>query len=420
MRPQAARPDYDRRELQPYECPAVTASSTDVAIIGAGPYGLSLAAHLRSLGTRFRIFGTPMHSWRFRMPTGMLLKSDGFASDLYAPGDSYRLSHYSAEQGLPYRDVGYAVPLATFVAYGLEFQRRHVPGLEVTNVTALVQSDDGFRLETATGDSLRAHRVVLAVGITHFGYVPPLLAALPAEYVTHSSAHTDPGALRGRRVAVIGAGASAIDLAVLMHEAGVDVELLARRHTIAFHPPPSEPRPWTQRLLHPRSGLGLGWRSLACADAPQVFYSLPLRLRLRAVQRHLGPAPGWPMRERLVGRLPVHLGTVLRGASVEASRVRLAYQAAGEGDGSLEVDHVVAATGYKVSLERLPFIEPKLRERIRHVQGAPLLRRNFESSVPGLFVCGLASAASFGPLARFAYGAGFATRVLTRALARGG
>jgi hypothetical protein len=105
---------------------------------------------------------------------------------------------------------------------------------------------------------------------------------------------------------------------------------------------------------------------------------------------------------------------------VEAGRVRLAYHAAGKGDGSLEVDHVVAATGYKVSLERLPFIEPSLRGRIRHVDGAPLLRRNFESSVPGLFVCGLASAASFGPLARFAYGAGFATRVLTRALARGG
>ena len=53
---------------------------TRVVIIGAGPYGLSVAAHLRAHGVAFRIFGAPLDSWRNHMPVGMMLKSDGFAS----------------------------------------------------------------------------------------------------------------------------------------------------------------------------------------------------------------------------------------------------------------------------------------------------------------------------------------------------
>jgi 2-polyprenyl-6-methoxyphenol hydroxylase-like FAD-dependent oxidoreductase len=83
---------------------------TDVAIIGAGPYGLSIASHLLNLGIAFRIFGIPMHSWRYRMPAGMSLKSDGFASRIFDPDGSRTLRRYIDEHALPYQDVGYAVP----------------------------------------------------------------------------------------------------------------------------------------------------------------------------------------------------------------------------------------------------------------------------------------------------------------------
>ena len=57
----------------------------ETAIVGAGPYGLSIAAHFRSRGIPFRIFGRPMDSWLAHMPKGMMLKSDGFASNIYDP-----------------------------------------------------------------------------------------------------------------------------------------------------------------------------------------------------------------------------------------------------------------------------------------------------------------------------------------------
>ena len=75
----------------------------DVAIIGAGPYGLSLAAHLSAAGLSYRHFGVPMRLWRGAMPKGMYLKSQGFASNLsdpegthtprgLLPGDASRLT----------------------------------------------------------------------------------------------------------------------------------------------------------------------------------------------------------------------------------------------------------------------------------------------------------------------------------------
>src|SRR5215469_13163983 len=123
-------------------------ADTQVAIIGAGPYGLSIAAHLRKRGVDFRIFGTPMHSWRYRMPAGMCLKSEGFASDLYDPEGAFTLARYSADHGLPYQDIGYPVPLATFVAYGLAFQKQLVPNLEERDIVLLKRNGSGFELRT--------------------------------------------------------------------------------------------------------------------------------------------------------------------------------------------------------------------------------------------------------------------------------
>jgi hypothetical protein len=83
-------------------------------------------------------------------------------------------------------------------------------------------------------------------------------------------------------------------------------------------------------------------------------------------------------------------------------------------------DHVIAATGYKVALSRLQFLDSALRSQIHDVAETPILNRHFESSVPGLHFVGLAAANSFGPVQRFAFGAGFAARRVSRYLASRG
>jgi thioredoxin reductase len=389
-----------------------------VAIIGAGPYGLSVAAHLRGLRIPFRIFGEPMRSWREHMPRGMSLKSEGFASSLADPEDSFTLRKYCEGARLPYRDVGDPVPLERFVAYGLEFQRRMVPELERQEIRRLSRRQGGFALITSTGEELAARRVVVATGITHFGYIPPELERHAPEFVSHSCAHSQLDHFRGRAVAVLGAGSSAVDLAALLHEAGADVHLIARREAIAFHEPPVEPRPLIDRIRAPRSGLGTGWRSRLCTDAPLLFHLMPEDFRLRVVKRHLGPAPGWFMKDRVLGRFPLHMGTSITGLEAKEGGLRLTLREKSGAASTLEVAHLIAATGYKPAIQRLPFLDDDLRSRIKTVDEAPVLDRCFECSVPGLYWVGLASANSFGPLARFAYGARFTARRLTRILAR--
>jgi|SRR5579883_2201697 len=392
-------------------------SELPVVIIGAGPYGLSIAACLSALRVPFRIFGEPMQSWRESMPRGMLLKSEGFASSLHDLDRSFTLKKYCEGAGLPYQDVGDPVPLERFVDYGLEFQRRLVPELERHKIKRLGRRDGTFALTTSTGEKLTARSVVVASGISHFGYVPAELEHAPSDLVSHSSAHSELGGFRGRTVAVVGGGSSAVDIAALLHEAGADVHLIARRDAIDFHDPSVEPRPLSQRILAPRSGLGIGWRSRLCTDAPLLFHAMPESFRLRIVKRHLGPAPGWFMKQRVVGRFPMHLGTTIGGVQVKDGGIHLTLDRKASGTMNLEVAHVIAATGYKPAIRKLPFLEDQLLGKIATADEAPVLNRKFECSVPNLYWVGLASANSFGPLTRFAYGAEFTARRLTRILA---
>ena len=392
----------------------------DTAIIGAGPYGLSIAAHLKARGVDFRIFGSPMHTWRTHMPKGMLLKSDGFASCLYDPDSSFTLGRYCHEQGIPYADLGLPVQLETFASYGLEFQKRFVPELEEKLVASIGRSLSGFDIRLEDGELVAARRVVAAIGISHFRYVPPVISILSEEFVTHSSCHTNFDRFKGRDVTVIGAGASAIDVAALLHQAGACVQLVARKPELKFHLPPGRiPRPLLEQVRYPTTGLGPGWKSLFCTKAPLVFHAMPLWFRLEVVRRHLGPAAGWFTKDLVVGHVAFHLGFTIAKADVQNGRVRLQLVNIDGTQRTLVTDHVIAGTGYQVDLRRLAFLNAGLLAEIRSVDNTPVLSRNFESSVPGLYFVGTTSANSFGPMARFAYGARFTSRRLSRCLARG-
>ena len=350
-----------------------------------------------------------MSFWSNHMPRGMHLKSEGFASSLYDPDGALTLGAYCKEKSLPYADIGLPVPIETFISYAIEFQRRYVPNLENIQVTSIAPAPQGFDLTTNTGETLRARRVVVATGIMNFANLPTLLMGLPEELVTHSSRHSDLNKFKGQRVAVLGAGASAFDTAALLHQAGVDVEVIARRPAIQFQDAPVEPRSLLDRIKAPRSGLGTGWRSRMCTDIPLMFYQLPELLRHRAVKRHLGPAPCWFIRDTVQGKVPMHLGAALVSADVSGARIRLAFTQSDGKNRSIEFDHVIAATGYKLAVSRLSFLDDRIQSQLRKAEDAPILDRQFQSSIPGLYFIGAIAAYNFGPLLRFAYGARYTT-----------
>jgi thioredoxin reductase len=391
----------------------------DVVIVGAGPYGLSVAAHLKAQGIHFRIFGKPMQTWRERMPQGMFLKSEGFASSLSDPGSTYTLKDYCAEQGIAYADVGLPVSRETFWRYGMAFQQRLVPELEETDVTGVEQAGAEFRVTLATGEVLFARQVVMAIGITHYAYLPPELSGLPSSLVSHSAAYGDLEGFAGKEVLVVGAGASAVDCAALLQRAGAKTGLVTKRDQIRFHAPPGkQPRPLLDRIRAPMSGLGPGWKSRLCTDAPLVFYAMPERFRVTVVKRHLGPAPGWWTKPMVEDKVDFHFGLKLVGAEAVGSRVALHLSDAGGNSRRIEADHVIGATGYVPDVRGVGFLDEAIRRRIKVAEHAPVLSTSFESSVPGLYFTGISAANSFGPMMRFAYGAAYTARRLARHLAR--
>ncbi len=388
-----------------------------VAIIGAGPYGLSLASHLRARGVPFNIFGRVMETWQEKMVEGMFLKSDGFASNLSDPEGRFTLKSYCAQHGIGYRDLGVPIPRRVFADYALEFQRRLVPNVDDGVVVSLARVNGGFTLGLSDGREVTASVVVVAVGLGYFKQIPAPLATLSPDHLSHSADHKRVDCFRQRDVIVLGGGASAMDLAIQLHEHGSNVRVVARTPEIRFQDRIVEPRTLWRRARRPASPIGLGWRSQIISDAPMLFHFLPESVRLRTVQGYLRPTPGWFTKEMVVGRIPTHAGLSLRGATARGGRVHLALADHRGAEQDMSADHVVAATGYKLDARRLDFLDRDLLAALNLAGDTPVLSRDFQSSVRGLYFAGPLSSNSFGPPMRFVVGAEFASRRIALHLA---
>jgi cation diffusion facilitator CzcD-associated flavoprotein CzcO len=384
-------------------------NNVSFVVVGAGPYGLAVASHLRAAGLEVRVFGKVMDFWDSHMPRGMLLRSPFEGSHIADPEQALTLHRYEDAQGskLPKQ-----VPLEDFVRYGQWFQRRALPDVDPRRVKEVERADDGFHVTLEDGDSLWADRVVIATGIGSFPHVPAPFEGLPSVLASHASARAnrDLSRFSGRHVVVLGGGQSALESAALLHEAGIRVEVLMRQPQPRF----LTSRPVLDWLMDSRFNpfqtpgkigpMGINW----LVEHPFLFTLFPRRLQDWMAYRAIRPAASSWVRPRVQG-VPIHAGQEVVAATEHGDKVRLYLS-----DGTeQEADHVLLCTGYKVALGRLRILSPALHRAVRTANGYPILNRGFESSVPGLSFVGASAAYSFGPLCRFVAGTRFTAVTLT-------
>ncbi|MEV4257873.1 NAD(P)-binding domain-containing protein, partial [Spirillospora sp. NPDC049652] len=297
----------------------MSTSRTETVVVGAGPYGLSVAAHLLDAGMDCRIIGTPMRFWHDNMPEGMFLKSEPSASSLSAPAAGTAFTDYR-----PGWRTGQPIPVDTFTAYGEWFTRAVGVPAEPTVVTGVSRTGGRFEVALETGEVVSAANVVLAVGVGSFADLPPELRHLPGRVCSHSSGHRDLSVFKGRRVAVVGAGQSALETAVLLAEHGAEPHLVTRTRRLRWNAIPDDAASPLARLLRgPRSGLGRGWRTWVWSERPQYTRLLSDAARARIVQNTLGPAGAWWLRDRFETGIAVRAGQRIAGADLSGDRVTL-------------------------------------------------------------------------------------------------
>lgn len=382
------------------------AGARDVAVIGAGPYGLACTAHLRQLGLDVHAIGEPMELWRRQMPVGMFLRSSWEASSIADPDGRLTLDAYEDAHG---RRLERPVPLQDYLEYARWYQRQAVPDVDVRRVEQIERSPGGYHVHLSDGDRVDARRVVVATGPSAFTRRPAAFDGIGAPLVSHSSELRELRAFAARRTAVIGAGQSAIELAALLHEAGAEVEVIARAPRIR----------WLRRSgwLHSREGMlrrmvypptdvgpvGLSW----LVAMPGAFRRVPRPLGDRIAYRCIRPAASaWLIPRTASTRMTLGRAVAAVAATPDELDLRL-------DDGTRRrVDRVVLATGFDIRADRHPLLGPELRSELRTVAGMPVLGAGLESSIQGLHFVGAFAAGSFGPVMRFVSGTPFTARAL--------
>lgn len=391
-------------------------SKCDVAVIGAGPYGLSATAHLRTItGLEVRTFGEPMSFWSCNMPVGMFLRSNWTATQIASPIEDLTLEAFQADRC---RTLGVPVPIESFIEYGVWYQSRTVPDLDKRRIARIERTASGFRVFVQDGESFESRRVIIAGGIGPFARRPQEFAAVPAGLVSHTNEHRGFTRFAGKRVLVVGSGQSALESAALLHESGVDVEVVGRSHHIHWL------QGWASTTLHHR--LGKFTRKLLYAPTdvgpagisqllarPHLVRLLPRPVQDKLRRRAIRPAGARWLVNRLKN-VPITLGCSVISATPTDSCVRVQLSNGKD----IVVDHILLGTGFHIDISKYDFVAPELMQQISRVNGFPILKRGLETSVPGLHILGAPAAYCFGPLLQFVSGTHFASRSLMRCFSR--
>ena len=389
--------------------------TTDVLIIGAGPYGLSISAHLSALNVDHVIVGAPMDGYRIYSPAGMIMKSEPYASAFAAPKPGYDVKSYSAKHNIPYVDRVTPLSLKQFMAYADWFTAELVPNVRQDIVTKVTPVDGGFSVEFDDGASLKAGQVVVATGLRPYIYKPEEFAGMPSDLVSHASDHQDIASYSGKKVIVIGSGQSALETSALLNEAGATVQIVSRREQLDWNAPNPETVNWFEQLRWPVSQLCEGWYC-KFYDTPWAFRLLNADKRVEKARTVLGPSGSWWLKDRVDGVIETLFERTVTKADAHGDGVRVFL--GGQQETVLEADHVICGTGFRMDVAKNSFLPSDVVAAMSTYRNYPVVSPVGESSIRGLYFAGAAAAANIGPSMRFIAGTYNLSKPQSNALAK--
>jgi FAD-dependent urate hydroxylase len=382
------------------------AQTKQVVIIGAGPYGLSTAAHLKHAGVDPYVFGQTMSFWKNNMPGGMLLRSKNEASNIAAPQKHLSIFAYQKALG---RKIADPVPIEDFIAYGEWFQKQVVPNLDTRQVRNVSHDGNLFELTLDDGERMQAKSVVLALGIGFFSQRPEQFRDIPRELAPHSSELSEFSRFKGKRVAVIGRGQSALESAALLHENGAEVQILTRDPALIFRP-----FAWRKHIFRKLTSgplLGLSYKIIPPTDLgdvrtarkmanPELFRRQTPEAQERLLRACARPIGAYWLEPRLKA-VEVKTGVSVTRAAIDGAGLTVELS----NHTRDYVDFVVLATGYKIDISRYSILDRSLSQQIQKTpDGYPVLDTNLQTSVNGLYMAGVVGEKTLGPTLRFVTG----------------
>jgi cation diffusion facilitator CzcD-associated flavoprotein CzcO len=375
---------------------------TQLLVIGAGPYALSVAALASERGIETMVLGQPMGFWRQHMPDRMFLRS-GPDWHLDAAG-FHTLEAYLEDHGIQPADVD-PIPIGVFLDYADWFRQQKHLEVGQQRVAALAKREDRFEATLENGELISADAVVAAPGIRHYANVPGWASSLPPGCAAHTCDLVNFGDMAGARVLIIGGRQSAYEWAALIkeHQAGrIDI---VHRHDV----PRFERVSWKFVDPHVEQTLRVRgyWRNLPRSEQEAISSRFWQVGRL-TLEHWLTPRLRW----HAIHRWP---GTEVAETSSSGDgpvRVQLSNGT------QLEADRVVLATGYRADLTKIPYLAGVLGQ-VAMSNGFPVLDEAFQTSLPGLYITGFSATQDFGPFFGFVKGsAAAATLVVADLLAR--
>jgi cation diffusion facilitator CzcD-associated flavoprotein CzcO len=383
----------------------------DVVVLGAGPYGLSVSAHLLGHGLNVATFGKPLHFWRNYMPDGMRLRSYWWATTLSDPQHKYTFTQYFEEKGIQPDEP---LPRETFIDYGLWFQQHAVPNVDETYIRTITHDNGSYRITLEDGRIIASRAVILAPGLHYYLYKPQAYTHMPPTLVSHSSDYTRFDMFAQKKVAIIGGGQGSLETAALLHEQGCDVHVLYRGTIHWLSAGDSNMPAWLQNVRAPQAGMGNGWLNVLLEKYPYLLHWAPRTRRNALLDSLHGPAGSAWLKPRLLGKVNLRENTHVANIEAVEEKAQITLKNGEE----LLFDHVILGTGYRADVKELPMLDQHLKDSLQTYRGSPVLNNWFETNIPGLYFIGFSAARSFGPFYRFVVGADAAARRTALAVAR--